>query len=214
MAGTAGTVGSVVGAGGGGGIAAGGGRGGVGGSSDAAGGAAGDGATGGGGAGGAADGGDTDSAGDASHSVDGVRVCGGGPGVRYCDLTVEADGFDDFEGMTVVVHAGPSTLRHAFGQTRVVGGKFSLSWPQGLDISEIYQQLAVLFDADGDGRCAPGEQYLRYSSLSCIGSNPTVFPIRPTGGPNPSTLRVADAAYCDGSFNLFNTCPADDGGAP
>jgi hypothetical protein len=116
--------------------------------------------------------------------------------------------------MIVTINLGSSGKRHGSGQTRVVGGKFSISWPQALDLGSIYEQLAVLFDADGDGRCAPGEQYLRYTTLSCIPPGPAVFSISRRAGSSAFVLRVADDAYCQTSFNAFATCPADDGGAP
>ena len=156
---------------------------------------------------------DAGDAGDAPRPLDPARVCSGDAGVRYCDLMVEADGLDEFEGLIVTLHVGSPAGRRGSGQTRVVGGKFSMHWPQVMDLGAIYQQLAVLFDTDGDGRCAAGEQYLRFLSLSCLASGPNVFVIRPQGGSSGFFLRVADDTYCGTSFNLFQSCPADDGGA-
>jgi len=107
---------------------------------------------------------------DAAAALDPVRTCGEPPSSTqgYCDLTLQGEGLDAYDGMLVNLRVGSRTYRHASAQARVVGGRFSLDWPQILDTHNVYQDLFVVFDVDGDGRCSPGDQYYRCACLACI----------------------------------------------
>jgi hypothetical protein len=106
---------------------------------------------------------------DASPALDPVRTCGQpNSAVGYCDLTLDGEGLDAYEGMIVILRVGSRTYRHASAQARVIGGRFSLDWPQVLDTHGVYQDVVVVFDVDGDGRCSAGDQYYRCACLSCL----------------------------------------------
>jgi hypothetical protein len=121
-----------------------------------------------------------------------VRIRGGDPYQTYLDLEIMGDGLDAFEGMVVTVRLGdPPLYRLTSAQTRVTGGKLSLSLPQVLEYS-LYKMKRIHFDVDGDGQCGPGD--LIWVDASASSSAPGVA-IRMFGS-DGTTIRAtgSDAA--------------------
>jgi hypothetical protein len=104
-------------------------------------------------------GGEAGDSGDAPRALDPICVTGGSATEVYCDVVIQGDGFDQFEGVRVNVrHGEPSFQRLASGQTRVVDGKFTIQLPKAHEVRIIYKRTLVHFDADDDATCGPGDQ--------------------------------------------------------
>lgn len=181
------------------------------------GGASGQGGTGGADGEAGSDGGAADDAGDAAGARDAdpilapICVRDGDPSARYCDLTIRGEGFEQFEGKLVDVRNGtPPFQRIGSGQTRVVGGRFSITLPQVQELATIYKLTVVRFDANGDGVCSPGDQMFTSGAPSFTIADggaygcPAFVPLD-----EGVLLRIVAAGYCaDGA----DPCGAEDGG--
>lgn len=114
------------------------------------------------------------------------------------------DGLGAFEGMVVTVRLGdPPLYRLTSAQTRVTGGKLSLTLPQSVE-SSLYKTKIIHFDVDRDGQCGPGDLIWldRSASSSAPGVAIRMFgsdgtTIRATGSPAVAgTLAAPTAADC------------------
>jgi hypothetical protein len=142
---------------------------------------------------GSSDAADADDAADASAvpAAPDIVICGGNPAIAYCDFIVAGEGLDELEGKLVFLQVGaPSYQRAGQARTRVVNGKFSVTFPKIL--SGLYTGWFAVFDADGDGRCGPLDRSVNSAgALSPCASNGSVV-IQPT----PSAFAAPKVGLC------------------
>jgi hypothetical protein len=88
-----------------------------------------------------------------------IRVAGGDPNGLYCDLVVEGEGLEQFEGKWLEVQNQASPYhRTLWGRTRISGGKFSMTFPQASEPVPYYGALPIMavVGTDGAGGCVAG----------------------------------------------------------
>ena len=154
-----------------------------------------------------------DSIQDASRPLDPVCVQGGSTTRSFCDLIVEGEGLDRFEGMLVNVRSGnPPFQRLSSGQARVVGGRFAITLPHAQETDVIFKTTTARFDTDGDGACGPADEVFRATAVGLTiadGGQPICPALIRVNNQNTSAFSSATATFCQDSVDL---CQPADGG--
>jgi hypothetical protein len=156
---------------------------------------------------------DVGDADDGSHPLDPVCVQGGSPTRTFCDLIVDGDGLDQFEGMLVSVRSGsPPFQRLSSGQARVVGGRFTITLYRAQETDIVFKLTTARFDTDGDGACGPADQVFRASAVGFTiadGGAPICPSLVRVNNQNTSAFFAATDVFCQSSIDL---CQPADGG--